>query len=206
MLHDDGRTLSVSIPAVYDESVTGDPGYWVYDHGAIAEHVDGLRIMAYDYSVAEPGPIAPLDWVQQVIDGVLLAVPPEFHDRVVLGIPSYGYNWPTIVVGDCPADAPGRTSINPGTLDDLIARRNIEPVADALTGEWSGTYELEIDDGVSSCVQTRQLHWIDADGVALRVEMARRAGIRGVALWALGYEDDDVWNALVSSATKDLAP
>jgi spore germination protein YaaH len=206
VLHDDGRTLSVSIPAVYDESVTGDPGYWVYDHGAIAEHVDGLRIMAYDYSVAEPGPIAPLDWVQQVIDGVLLAVPPEFHDRVVLGIPSYGYNWPTIVVGDCPADAPGRTSINPGTLDDLIAIRNIEPVADALTGEWSATYELEIDDGVSSCVQTRQLHWVDADGVALRVEMARRAGIRGVALWALGYEDDDVWNALVSSATKDLAP
>ena len=206
VLHDDGRTLSVSIPAVYDESVTGDPGYWVYDHGAIAEHVDGLRIMAYDYSVAEPGPIAPLDWVQQVIDGVLLAVPPEFHDRVVLGIPSYGYNWPTIVVGDCPADAPGRTSINPGTLDELIARRNIEPVADALTGEWSATYELEIDDGISSCVQTRQLHWIDADGVALRVEMARRAGIRGVALWALGYEDDDVWNALVSSATKDFAP
>ena len=72
MLHDDGRTLSVSIPAVYDESVTGDPGYWVYDHGVIAEHVDGLRIMAYDYSVAEPGPIAPLDWVQQVIGGVLL--------------------------------------------------------------------------------------------------------------------------------------
>ena len=23
----------VSIPAVYDESVTGDLGYWVYDHG-----------------------------------------------------------------------------------------------------------------------------------------------------------------------------
>ena len=75
-----------------------------------------------------------------------------------------------------------------------------------MTGEWSATYELEIDDGVLSCVQTRQLHWVDADGVALRVEMARRAGIRGVALWALGYGDDDVWNALVSSATKDLAP
>ena len=186
VLHNDGRTLSVSIPAVYDESVTGDPGYWVYDHGAIAEHVDGLRIMAYDYSVAEPGPIAPLDWVQQVIDGVLLAVPPEFHDRVVLGIPSYGYNWPTIVVGDCPADAPGRTSINPGTLDDLIALRNIEPVADAVTGEWSATYELEIDDGVSSCVQTRQLHWVDADGVALE---SRWLGVLEYEVWRCGHWD-----------------
>lgn len=206
VLHSDGRTLSVSIPAVYDERVTGDPGYWVYDHGAIAQHVDALRIMAYDYSVAEPGPIAPLEWVEQVIDGVLLAVPSEFHDRIVLGIGSYGYNWPTAVSGECPIDAPGRTGINPGTLDDLILRRNIAPVADAVTGEWAATYQLTVDDGVTQCVQTRQLHWIDADGVALRVEMARRAGIHGVALWALGYEDDDVWNALVSSATRDLVP
>ena len=108
--------------------------------------------------------------------------------------------------GECPIDAPGRTGINPGTLDDLILRRNIAPVADAVTGEWAATYQLTVDDGVTQCVQTRQLHWIDADGVALRVEMARRAGIQGVALWALGYEDDDVWNALVSSATRDLVP
>ena len=59
-LHDGGRTLTISIPPVYDEEATGDRGYWVYDHGAIAEHVDAIRIMAYDFSVAEPGPIAPL--------------------------------------------------------------------------------------------------------------------------------------------------
>ena len=205
-LHSDGRTLAVSIPAVYDERVTGDPGYWVYDHGVIVEYVDALRIMAYDYSVAEPGPIAPLEWVEQVISGVLLAVPSEFHHRVVLGIGSYGYNWPTTVIGQCPEDAPGRTGINPGTLDDLIARRDITPVADAVTGEWVATYDLTVDDGVTSCTQTRQLHWIDSDGVALRVETARRAGIQGVALWALGYEDDDVWDALVTSATRDLVP
>jgi spore germination protein YaaH len=205
-LHDDGRTLSVSIPAVYDERVTGDRGYWVYDHGAIAEYVDSLRIMAYDYSVVEPGPIAPLDWFEQVIDGVLLAVPQQFHERIVLGIGSYGYNWPTTVIGECPEDAPGRTGVNPGTLDDLISRRGIEPVADVVTGEWTATYELTVDNGVTQCVQTRQLHWIDADGVALRVEMARRAGIEGVALWALGYEDDEVWNALISSSTRNLIP
>ena len=108
-------------------SVTGDPGYWVYDHGAIAEHVDGLRIMAYDYLQNPPNRSTRLGstghrWRARGAT--------REHDRVVLGIPSYGYNWPTIVVGDCPAGAPGRTSINPGTLDDLIALRNIEPVAD----------------------------------------------------------------------------
>ena len=80
-LHADDRTLTVSIPAIYDPAATvGDRGYWVYDHGTIAEYVDALRIMAYDYSTAEPGPIAPLAWVQQAVDGVNLAVAPE-HPR-----------------------------------------------------------------------------------------------------------------------------
>ncbi len=32
-LHADGRTLSVSIPPVYDAGQTVDSGYWVYDYG-----------------------------------------------------------------------------------------------------------------------------------------------------------------------------
>src|SRR5690606_163611 len=52
-LHADGRTLTVTIPPVYDDGSTGDSGYWVYDHGAIAAHVDAIRIMGYDYSVNE---------------------------------------------------------------------------------------------------------------------------------------------------------
>ena len=200
------RTLSVSIPAVYDAAVTGDPGYWVYDHGAIAPHVDSMRIMAYDFSTATAGPIAPVAWVAQVLDGVLDAVAPEFHDRIVLGIPAYGYNWPVASVGQCPDDAPGRTGLTPASLDDLLARRGPEPVFDPLTVEWSLEYDLEVSDASTSCTQTRRAHWVDAEGVAERVRMARRAGVGGVALWAFGYEDADVWAALVGASTEDLTP
>ena len=68
-LHADGRTLTVSIPPIYDTAQTSDSGYWVYDYGAIAPHVDHIRIMAYDFSVDEPGPIAPLAWVESAITG-----------------------------------------------------------------------------------------------------------------------------------------
>ena len=61
--------------SVYDPAVTGSSGYWVYAPGEIAPYVDAIRIMGYDYSVAEPGPIAPLAWVQQAVDGVSKAVP-----------------------------------------------------------------------------------------------------------------------------------
>ena len=44
------------------------------------------------------------------------------------------------------------------------------------------------------------------EGLAGRVEIARRAGWGGVALWALGYEDDDAWASLVASSRQPLAP
>jgi HAD superfamily hydrolase (TIGR01509 family) len=203
-LHDAGRTLTVSIPPVYDETTTGDRGYWVYDHGAIAEHVDALRIMAYDYSFAEPGPIAPLAWIDEVIAGVSLAVAPEHHSKLVLGIPAYGSNWVVSTVGECPATAEGRTNVTPRSVDELAARRSATPVFDDLTGEWSFGYSLTVDDGISSCTQVRQVHWVDAEGAADRVLEARRAGWGGVSLWALGYEDDAYWDALVSATTRPL--
>ena len=199
-LHDDGRTLTVSIPPVYDVAATGDRGYWVYDHGAIAEHVDAIRIMAYDYSVAEPGPIAPLTWVQDSVDGTSIAVPERYHHKLVLGVPSYGTNWVVSTAGVCPASAEGRTGVTARSVEDLAARRGGVPAFDPATGEWSFAYSLTVDDGTTACVQNRTVGWVDAEGVAARVEIARRAGWGGVALWALGYEDAEVWQSLVTAS------
>jgi spore germination protein YaaH len=192
-LDDDGRTLTVSIPPVYDAEETADSGFWVYDHGAIAPYVDRIRVMAYDFSVGEPGPIAPLAFVERSINGVLEATgDPE---KIVLGLAAYGRNWPVSVSGECPVDVeiPGVTSVNNRTVDELIERREAEPVFSAATGEWSFSYDLEITDGITTCVQTRQVHYVDADGVRLRMDLARQARLDGVALWAFGFDDADVW-------------
>lgn len=199
-LHDDDRTLTVSIPPVYNVETTGDRGYWVYDHGAIAEHVDAIRIMAYDFSVAEPGPISPLAWVQDAVDGTSLAVPEEFHDKLVLGVPAYGTNWVVSTTGECPPNAEGRTGVTALAVEDLAARRGGVPAFDEVTGEWTFSYSLTVDDGATACVQSRRVQWVDAEGVASRVEIARRAGWGGVALWALGYEDQEVWDSLVTAS------
>jgi spore germination protein YaaH len=200
-LHAQGRTLTVSIPPVYDEGRTADSGYWVYDHGAIAEHVDRIRIMAYDFSTSSPGPIAPLDWVRRAIDGTVAATGDP--GKLVLGIPLYGYNWPVDVAGTCPPDGEvGRTAVTIRTVDDLIALRGATPLYDAGTGEWSATYDLVIegDDGGGtgrvSCTQRRQVHYVDAEGARLRIDLAREARLGGVALWAFGYDDDTLWNAI----------
>lgn len=203
-LHADGRTLTVSIPPIYDTGQTADSGYWVYDYGAIAPHVDHIRIMAYDYSVDEPGPIAPLTWVESAINAALDAT--GAPEKLVLGVPAYGRNWPTAVSGECPADlVEGRTSVSALTVDDLMARRNATPVFDQESGEWMFEYDLEVTDGVTSCVQTREVHFIDGGGVRARMDLARQYQLGGVSLWAFGFDDDGVWDAILPTIADPAA-
>src|SRR5690606_28335100 len=81
-LRADGRDLYVSIPVVGHQP---EQDYWVYDIKGITPHVTGIRMMMYDYSTSEPGPIAPLDWVERGIEvATRQAGGPE---KLILGIP-----------------------------------------------------------------------------------------------------------------------
>lgn len=206
-LHADGRTLTVSIPPIYDAERTADSGFWVYDYGAIAPHVDRIRIMAYDFSVTEPGPIAPLAFVESAIEGALAAT--DAPEKLVLGVPAYGRNWVAFVDGDCPDSAQGTTAVTARSVDELVATRDAAPVYVDSTGEWTFEYQLEVAEGDQRCVQTRRVNFVDAEGIRLRMDLAREHGLDGAALWALGFEDGAVWDAILptvadpSSSTPD---
>jgi spore germination protein YaaH len=199
-LRADGRTLAVSIPPVYDADQTAASGFWVYDYGAIAPHVDRIRIMAYDFSVGEPGPIAPLDFVERSINGALEATgDPE---KLVLGLAAYGRNWPVGETGVCPVDElQGRTSVTARSVDALQELRGATPVFVPETGESTFDYDLEVTDGTTTCVQGRRVHFVDGDGVRLRMDLARKYQLNGVSLWALGFEDDAVWDAILPTVS-----
>ena len=199
-LRADGRTLAVSIPPVYDAGQTADSGYWVYDYGAIAPHVDRIRIMAYDFSVGEAGPIAPLDFVERSIIGAIEATgDPE---KLVLGLPAYGRNWPNGESGACPAsELQGRTSVTARSVDALLELRGAVPVFVPETGEYTFDYDLEVTDGALMCTQGRRVHFVDGDGVRLRMDLARQYQLNGVSLWALGFDDDAVWAEILPTVT-----
>jgi spore germination protein YaaH len=186
--------LTVSVPPVYDDAQTDESGYWVYDYGAITPLVDRVRVMAYDFSTADPGPIAPLEWVQQAIDGTAKASGDP--SKLVLGVPAYGYNWVLSTVGTCPAAAEGRTTVSASVAPDLAKRRGSTPVYDASIGEWSFSYQLPVSDGTTSCTQTRQVRYVDGNGALARRDRALADGFAGSSLWAFGYEDDAFWTGL----------
>ena len=96
-----GLILSATVPAgTYPFLADGSPnpgtGYWVYAWDEIIDHVDRLRIMAYDYSYSSPGPIGPWPWANDVTASALAQVAedtPSHRKKVWLGIPQYSRNW-----------------------------------------------------------------------------------------------------------------
>jgi spore germination protein YaaH len=102
-LHARGKLLSVTIPPTWN---AGASGYTVYAQPLIAPYVDRLRLMVYDWSITNPGPIAPDFWVKSVIDYSTLTakVPPK---KLQLGVPAYGRHWTTKKVSTqvCPDGA-----------------------------------------------------------------------------------------------------
>ncbi len=197
-LHFLGKELTVSIPPIYDTDRTADSGYWVYDYAAMGKHVDHIRIMAYDYSTDRPGPISPIAWVRSTVKAAKKAVGDD--SKIVLGVPMYGRNWVIGTTGTCPADAPGKVDPNLREVAALLAQYGATAVHDEGTKEATFTYQRESTDGVNSCVQTREVHFMDAAGVRARVDVAREQHIGGVVLWALGYDTDAEWAAILDVA------
>jgi beta-phosphoglucomutase-like phosphatase (HAD superfamily)/spore germination protein YaaH len=204
-LHDDGRTLTVSVPWISGDGTDSDPGYWVYDYAGITPHVDSIRIMAYDYSIAsgEPGPIAPLPWVDSII-AATSAVSGD-PSKLVLGIPLYGYNWVVATEGTCPESAEGNISLSTREMTDLAARRGATPTFVEGDVEMRFDYALEVSDGTTTCTQQREVRFMNGDGAGLRMQRAIAAGFGGVALFAFGYEDEATWNA-INAISRDLRP
>jgi len=195
-LHADGKLLVVTIPPVYDTERTPASGRWVYDPQAIGEVADAVRVMAYDYSVETPGPIAPIGWVRDVVRAVKQLV--DDDSKIVLGVPLYGRNWVTATAGTCPEGTPGRVSPTQIEVAALVQQYAVVPVHDPASGEATFTYQRPDDTGV--CTQTREVHFIDAIGALARVDLARSERIGGVVFWAMGFDTADTWTAVAAVA------
>lgn len=203
-LRADGRTLSVSVPPIYDDRRASDSGYWVYDYAAIEPFVDQIRVMAYDYSTSEPGPIAPLSYVERAIKGATSLVRDDH--KIVLGLPTYGTNWVVATEGTCPADAPGRTSVTQANVEALIETRGAAPRYDPTTAESSFTYQVSFGQGATECTQTRQVNYVPEIGTLARMDLARAHHLGGVSLWALGFDSDATWGVIRATTTPRVAP
>jgi spore germination protein len=66
--------------------------YEAHDYKAIGQIVDRVIIMTYEwgYLFGPPLAVAPLNKVKEVLDYAVTAIP---SDKILMGIPNYGYDW-----------------------------------------------------------------------------------------------------------------
>lgn len=83
------------IVALAPKTYAQQPGvlYEGHDYAALGEAADGVLLMTYEwgYTYGPPMAVAPLPQVRRVLEYALTEIPPE---KIFLGIPTYGYDWP----------------------------------------------------------------------------------------------------------------
>lgn len=81
--------------ALAPKTSDSQPGllYEGMDYAALGEAANGVFLMTYEwgYTYGVNMPVAPIDQVRRVAEYALIRIPRE---KIILGIPNYGYDWP----------------------------------------------------------------------------------------------------------------
>ena len=196
-LHANGKLLSITTPYLLDPA-SGKKGYYVYAWSEIAAVIDRLRIMTYDYSVANPGPIGPLSWTENTVKYAVSIMPAS---KVFVGLAGYGRDWVTKVDGVCPADvsktvvagAKAATFImsNAATLAaGYGATITYNETHQEATFTYKKVYNGNTSTGLStSCTATRVAWYQDARAYQARAQLVSKYRLGGIVAWTIGFED-----------------
>jgi spore germination protein YaaH len=167
---------------------------------AISPFANTIILMAYDYhSTASfvTGPVAPLNGagisleydVTTAVEKALQDTPPE---KLILGMPLYGYEWETLNTAIRSAIIPGSGDIaSNNRMESLLSEcATCSAYFDNDSQEMYVTYQNQ-DTGTFS-----QIYFPDEQSVTSKIELANKENLSGVALWALGYEGDTMLSPL----------
>ncbi len=196
-LHAKGKLLSLTTPYLLDPA-TGKKGYYVYDWASTGPMIDRLRIMTYDYSTTNPGPIGPIDWVERTVSYAVSVVPAS---KVYVGVAGYGKDWITKVEGTCPSQYASAIKTNAKAaavimkdMPGLATKNGATPTYSEVNAEVTFTYQkaytVKSDAGVvTTCTATHTVWYQDARSYSVRAQLVAKYHLAGLAAWTLGWED-----------------
>jgi spore germination protein YaaH len=166
----------------------------------VAKLSDDVVIMAYDYhstGSSVTGPVAPLNGAgisseydtQAAVQNALLSIP---RQKILLGVPLYGYEWDTL--GSVP-----RSAIIPNSGNAASNRRVEKLVSDCAT--CSAKFDTMSQEAyvIYSDPQTNTYHQIfypTSRSTLQKINLANENSLAGLALWSLGYEGPSIMSPL----------
>lgn len=200
------------------------------DFTQIGKWCDVVEIMAYDQgradiklNTAKKGspyaPVSDIDWVKKVVNLALKEIPRE---KIMLAVPTYGYEYIVSTIPDQFLDYKRQWSLTPKYADQIEDKYNVKR-SEGKSGEQEITYfpeespykilsALPVDPNTPSgqiaaqqallfanytkwTVPVNYMSWSDAGAVADKVKLAQDLGLRGIAIFKIdGGEDENIWD------------
>lgn len=180
-LRPEGYLVTMAVPAKNQEDYANA---WsgAFDYAALGASLDRVVVMAYDehFRIGDPGPIASLPWVESVVRYAASRIPPE---KILLGIPGYGYDWPL--------DGQDGRGISYQQAMQIARTQDITP-------NWSGDAQSPYFSYRSGGTQ-REVWFETASSLTPKIQLVQRFHLRGIALWRLGLEDPALWPVIARS-------
>jgi len=200
------------------------------DYVEMNKYCDRVEIMAYDQGTIDtrlngvrPAPYAPTSDIEWAESLVTLAAQNISKNKLMLGIPTYGYEYKVTPISDGKYEYKVLWPFNPTYAIEIAEKLGIAPKRNEA-GEIGFTYDpMALEETAPSSdesTQTQQtiasssvaenensqasvgqpfnyLSWSDAKAVADKVALARKFGIRGVAVFKFdGGQDPNIWGVL----------
>lgn len=161
-------------------------GAWhgAHDYRAHGEIVDFVIIMTYEWgwSGGPPFAVAPINLVEDVIRHAVSVILPE---KIMMGMPLYGYDWPLPYM---PGGQWARR-VSPQRAIQLAAQYGAVIRYDQRSQ--APTFNYKDTRG------TEHVVWFeDARSVQAKLLLANRYGLRGVSYWVLGVDFPQNWYVL----------
>lgn len=150
-----------------------------YNYTELSKYVDQLVLMTYDKhsDESDPGPVAPIAWVEDNIKAALTEGIPA--SKIYLGVATYGYDWKT--------GAQQTATVLP--MKQIPVEKTDAHSYDAKNQSAYHTY-------TDSSGVKHEMWWEDEKSLGPKVDLAKKYGLYGIAVWRVGYEDQGWWDSL----------
>ncbi len=163
--------------------------YEGHDYAGIGAATNAVLLMTYEwgYTFGPPLAVAPIQNVRKVVDYALTRISRE---KILLGIPTYGYDWTL----PYQAGNPGAPSLSPVEAVDLARRFGAEIQFDEVAK--SPWFRYTDDEG-----NLHEVWFEDARSIQAKLSLAREYNLRGIGYWNSMREFPQNWVVLNNEYT-----
>lgn len=179
LMDERGYTLSSALAPKLSDEQEGLL-YEAHDYAAHGRIVDYAILMTYEwgYLAGPPLPVAPLNEVRRVVEYALTEIPAE---KILMGIPNYGYDWTLPFVQGTTA----RVLTNPGAVDLAFQVGAEIQYDETAQSPFFNYFDAE---------GREHIVWFeDARSIYAKMELVRELGLAGVSYWTINSPFPQNW-------------